>query len=98
KDPSIKEKVQRVYKRAFDDVADPVYRNSSPPPGVTMEKYAAQHAAVEYLTDHFHEAPVWIVPCVEPARRGDADEPPDEVKVRLSCASIYPAIQNMLLA
>ena len=28
-------------------------------------RYLRQHAAVEYLTDHFHEAPVWIVACLE---------------------------------
>jgi len=44
---------------------------------------------VEYLTDHFHEAPVWIVACLE---EGMA------VPTRGSGASIYPAVQNMLLA
>ena len=48
-----------------------------------------QHAAVEYLTDHFHEAPVWIVACLE-----EGTAPP----TRWSGASIYPAVQNMLLA
>jgi nitroreductase len=43
---------------------------------------------VEYLTDHFHEAPVWIVACIE-----EAGAP-----TRWSGASIYPAVQNMLLA
>ena len=45
-------------------------------------------AAVEYLTDHYHEAPVWIVACLE-----DGANP-----TRSAGASIYPAVQNMLLA
>src|SRR5262249_34519817 len=47
-----------------------------------------QHAAVEYLTDHVHEAPVWIVACLEETA----------TPTRGSGASIYPAVQNMLLA
>jgi nitroreductase len=41
------------------------------------------------LTEHYHEAPVWIVACQD-----DGEEPPN----RASGASIYPAVQNMLLA
>src|SRR5262249_27285281 len=80
---------QLYYKRAFDEVIGPRYLNSAPPPGVTRERYLRQHAAVEYLTDHFHEAPVWIVACQD---EGTA------TPTRASGASIYPAVQNMLLA
>ena len=89
KDPEIKRRVQPHYKRALDEVIGPRYRTSAPPPGVTKEQYMRQHAAVEYLTDHFHEAPVWIVACLE---EGTA------TPTRMSGASIYPAVQNMLLA
>ena len=44
---------------------------------------------MEYLTEHYHEAPVWIVACQD-----DGEETP----TRSSGASIYPAVQNMLLA
>jgi nitroreductase len=88
KDPAIKQAVQTWYKRAFDEVVGPRYAKSAPPPGVTRERYMRQHAAVEYLTDHFHEAPVWIVACLEEAGTPN----------RWAGASIYPAVQNMLLA
>jgi nitroreductase len=88
KDPAIKKAVQVWYKRAFDETIGPRYLTSEPPPGVTKERYRRQHAAVEYLTDHFHEAPVWIVACLE-----DGLTPG-----RGAGASIYPAVQNMLLA
>lgn len=88
KDPAIKRAVQRLYKRAFDEVVGPRYATSAPPPGVTPERYQRQHAAVEYLTEHYHEAPVWIVACIE-----DQGTPN-----RWAGASIYPAVQNMLLA
>lgn len=89
KDIAVKQKVQALYKRAYDEVIGPRYATSAPPPGVTAEKYARQHAAVEYLTDHFHEAPVWIVVCQE-----DGATTPG----RTAGASVYPAVQNMLLA
>lgn len=87
-DRKIKEAVQVWYKRAFDEWIGPRYLTSEPPPGVTKERYLRQHAAVAYLTDHFHEAPVWIVACLE-----DGPNPN-----RSAGASIYPAVQNMLLA
>lgn len=89
KDPAIKQAVQTWYKKAFDEVVGPRYASSAPPPGVTQERYARQHAAVEYLTEHFYEAPVWIVACLE-----EGTAAPN----RWSGASIYPAVQNMLLA
>ena len=89
KDIEIKKAVQIWYKKALDEVIGPRYASSAPPPGSDAEKYHRQHLAVEYLTDHYHEAPVWIVACI---KHGDAK--PD----RMSGASIYPAVQNMLLA
>ena len=89
KDRAIKQAVQVWYKKAFDEIIGPRYASSPPPPGSTAEKYHRQHRAVEHLTDHYHEAPVWIVACI---RHGDAQPS------RMSGASIYPAVQNMLLA
>jgi nitroreductase len=43
--------------------------------------------AAEYLAAHIHEAPVWIVPCLG-----------GTTPTRTSGSSIYPALQNMLLA
>ncbi|MBS0520950.1 MAG: nitroreductase family protein [Proteobacteria bacterium] len=88
KDRKIKEAVQVWYKRAFDEWIGPRYRTAEPPPGVSKERYLRQLEAVSYLTDHFHEAPVWIVACL-------VDDPHPG---RGSGASIYPAVQNMLLA
>ena len=88
KDPEIKKAVQVWYKKAFEEVIGPRYATSAPPPGSTADKYTRQHGAVEYLTEHFHETPVWIVACLK-----DGPNPG-----RGAGASIYPAVQNMLLA
>ena len=65
KDPAKKKAVQVYYKKAFDEVVGPRYASSPPPPGSDPARYKRQHSAVEYLTDHYHEAPVWIVACLE---------------------------------
>lgn len=89
KDTAVKQAVQVWYKKAFDEVVGPRYASSPPPPGISAEKYARQHHAVEHLTEHFHEAPVWIVACLDEGKN---------TPTRTSGASIYPAVQNMLLA
>jgi hypothetical protein len=82
-----KKVVQGYYKKLFDEVVGPRYRNSEPPPGSDQPKQLRQMAANQYLTDHYHEAPVWIVACLEGDNPGYS-----------SGASIYPAVENMLLA
>jgi nitroreductase len=89
KDMEMKKKVQVWYKKALDEVVGPRYATSAPPPGSDADRYHRQHLAVEYLTDHFHEAPVWIVACI----KGQSGLPS-----RMAGASIYPAVQNMMLA
>jgi nitroreductase len=54
-------------------------------------KDVAIKKAVEYLTEHFHEAPVWVVACIK-------HNNPLIPANRMAGASIYPAVQNMLLA
>ncbi|HXW23244.1 MAG TPA: nitroreductase family protein [Xanthobacteraceae bacterium] len=89
KDPAIKKAVQVWYQRAFDEVIGPRYRTSAPAPGMDPERYRRQADATQYLTEHFHEAPVWIVACLDHGK---------ETPNRGSGSSIYPAVQNMLLA
>ena len=58
-----------------------------PRPGATRDRFERMLAAAEHLADHLHEAPVWIVPCLQGGTH-----------TRTSGSSIYPAVQNMLLA
>ena len=88
KDRKTKDAVTAWYKKADDEIIGTRYSTVAPPPGVSPEKFKRQHSAVEYLTDHFAEAPVWIVACLE-----DGANPGPS-----SGASIYPAVQNMVLA
>ena len=87
RDAKIKQTVGAYYKRAWDEVVSPRYRAGEPAPGTSRERFARMLDAAQYLADHIHEAPVWIVPCMEGA-----------APTRTSGSSIYPAVQNMLLA
>jgi nitroreductase len=87
RDPAIKAEVGAYYRRAWHEQAGPRYRAGGPAPGTTPAAFNRMLDAVDYLADHFHEAPVWIVPCM----MGSAP-------TRTTGSSIYPAVQNMLLA
>jgi nitroreductase len=87
RDPTVKQAVGSYYKRAWDEVVSPRYRAGKPAPGTSPERFTRMLDAAQYLADHIHEAPVWIVPCMEGANPS-----------RTAGSSIYPAVQNMLLA
>jgi nitroreductase len=87
RDPKVKETVGALYKRAWDEQVAPRYRAGEPAPGMSRERFLRLLDAAEHLAAHIHEAPVWIVPCLEGGTPS-----------RTSGSSIYPAVQNMLLA
>jgi nitroreductase len=87
RDPEIKASVSHWYRRGWHETVAPRYRASAPPPGSSRDRFDRLLAAAEHLADHLHEAPVWIVPCLVGGTH-----------TRTSGASIYPAVQNMLLA
>jgi nitroreductase len=84
RDPAIKAAAGAYYRKAWHEVVAPRYRSGGPAPGMAPERFERMLNAAEYLADHLHEAPVWIVPCLTGPRG--------------SGASIFPAVQNMLLA
>jgi nitroreductase len=87
RDAEIKRTVGAYYKRAWDEQVAPRYRSGEPAPGMNRDRFLRLLDAAEYLAAHIHEAPVWIVPCLEGG-----------TPTRTSGSSIYPAVQNILLA
>jgi nitroreductase len=67
RDPKVKETVGAFYKRAWEEQVAPRYRSGEPAPGTSRERFERMLAAAEHLANHIHEAPVWIVPCLEGA-------------------------------
>lgn len=91
KDPGVKQQVQGFYRKAWDGSLGPYYARQleAMEPGPACDKYQRQVDATFYLTEHLHEAPVWIVACHStPGGRINYATGP----------SIYPAVQNVLLA
>ena len=86
RDATVKQTVGSYHKRAWDEVVSPRYRAGKPAPGTSPERFTRMLDAAQSLADHMHEAPVWIVPCMERANPS-----------RTAGSSIYPAVQNMLL-
>ena len=87
RDAEVKRAAGAYYKRAWDEMVAPRYRAGEPAPGTSRERFGRMLDAAQHLADHIHEAPVWIVPCLEGA-----------APTRTAGSSIYPAVQNMLLA
>jgi nitroreductase len=87
RDPEVKQTVGALYRRAWDEIVAPRYRSGEPAPGTSRKRFDRMLAAAEHLAHYIHEAPVWVVPCLQ-----------GEAPTRTAGSSIYPAVQNMLLA
>jgi nitroreductase len=91
KDQKIKEAVAVYYRRAWEEQVGPGYRAGGPAPGSTPERFSRMLDSAQYLSDHLHEAPVWIIPCLQGVGVWGSNP-------HWSGSSIYPAVQNILLA
>ena len=103
-DPSQRQKVGEIYRQASMAVRQ-VYEKNPPAADVDSSQYQRMLKSGFYLHEHMADAPVLIVPCLrlrqpnlpaslsEEARTAIAREFPWRTG-----ASIYPAVQNILLA
>lgn len=97
-DPAIKKTIQGYYKQSFDVYAS-MMAHVPPRPGVTDETQARVVKSAVYLSEHLHEAPVLIVPCLTFEQGRIAGDGAMQDMARKSLySSIYPAVQNLLLA
>jgi nitroreductase len=107
RDPDQRRQLGAIYRKA-SQIAEAVYAARGRPPHLTERQFGRLMTSGAYLWEHMGEAPVLLVPCsrrpVLPPREA---LPPDiaahwedEVAYaeRIRGASIYPAIQNILLA
>ena len=90
-DPKVKADVAQYYRRAWNEYVGPTYRSGAPAPGADPARFQRMLDAAQHLADHLHEAPVWIIACLEGVSVHG-------VPTYWSGSSIYPAVQNMLLA
>jgi len=107
RDPGKKRQLAALYRKA-SDYASAIYSARPKPDHLTDEQYRQFLANSGHLWDHLADAPVILVPCLlkrEPPERASL---PEVVQARydrhlanlqrISGSSIYPAVQNIILA
>ena len=88
RDPDVKAKLGRINRTVFRFADKAIAKGNA-----ADESYERVHRAVAHQVEHFEEIPVLVVCCMRNTRIGF---PP--VLASSSYGSIYPAIQNLLLA
>jgi len=107
RDAELRRRLGLVYRKA-SDVAAAMYAARERPAHMTDAQYRMMLSAGAYLWDHMGEAPVLLVPCARdrPPPRREALPPGLQAAYeqelayadRIRGASIYPAVQNIILA
>jgi len=107
RDPEQRRKLGMIYRKA-SDIAEAMYAARVRPPHLTERQFARLMTAGAHLWQHMGEAPVLLLPCGRrsalPPREalppGIAIRWEDEIAYadRIRGASIYPAVQNIILA
>jgi nitroreductase len=102
KDPDQRRKLGAVYKKASELLLK-LYAGAARPEHMDQKKYERFMQAVVHLFDHMGDAPVLLVACLRASMWTNAKLPEDlkarmAGSVRIAGSSIYPAVQNVILA
>jgi len=107
RDPDKKRELGALYRKA-SDYADKIYSNRPTPAHLTDEQNRQFIANSAFLWDHMSDAPIILVPCLQKREPPARETLPPIVQARYeahlanlartSGASIYPAVQNIILA
>jgi nitroreductase len=104
KDTAQRKKIGDVYRKG-GGILMALYANRTKPPHMSQETYDKLMASAMYLLDHMAEAPVLLLACLKqtPMAGPPPQFPPDAMAglknmPRMSGSSIYPAVQNIILA
>jgi nitroreductase len=107
RDPGQRQKLGAIYRKG-SDIAAAIYAARGRPPHLTEEQFARMMGAGAHLWQHMGDAPVLLLPCGrQPALPLREALPPDiaarwddelAYAERIRGASIYPAVQNIILA
>ena len=107
RDPEVRCQLGLIYRKA-SDIAKAIYPARGRPVHVTEEQYQRMMASGAYLWEHMGEAPVLLVPCLRDRPPPARETLPPAVQARyeqelaytdrIRGASIYPAVQNIILA
>jgi nitroreductase len=107
RDAEVKRQLAALYRKV-SDYASAIYAGRPKPEHLTDEQYRQFLANSGYLWDHLAESPVILVACLAKRDPPERASLPEAVQarydahlantLRISGSSIYPAIQNVILA
>ena len=96
-----------IYRKA-SDIAAEIYKARGRPAQMSEEQYRRMMSSGAYLWEHMGDAPVLLVPCLRDRTPPPRETLPPSVQAgyaaelayehRIRGASIYPAVQNIILA
>src|SRR5271154_3049118 len=104
KDAAQRKKIGAVYQKG-GAILKALYTDRVKPEHMAEDTYNKLMASAYYLIDHMADAPVLLVACLKKVPlSGPAPKLPPELaaamksQARISASSIYPAVQNIILA
>jgi nitroreductase len=107
RDAEKRRRLGAIYRKASDEVSA-IYAARGRPAHLTADQYDRLMSGGGYLWDHLGDAPVLLVPCLTvrempprailPAPVQDRYDAHLAYQERIRGASIYPAVQNIILA
>jgi nitroreductase len=107
RDSEVRRKLGLIYRKA-SDIASAMYQARGRPPAMSEEQYQRMMTSGAYLWEHMGEAPVLLLPCQRDRPTPPREALPPNVQAvhgrelvyteRIRGASIYPAVQNIILA
>lgn len=107
RDPEQRGRLGAIYRKA-SDIASAMYAARGRPPHLSEAQFGRLMSSGSFLWDHMGEAPVILVPCQTQPRLPAPEALAPEMRARyaeeqryverIRGASIYPAVQNIILA
>ena len=107
RDPEQRRKLGMIYRKA-SDIAEVMYAARGRPAHLTEQRFTRMMGAGAHLWQHLGDAPVLLLPCGRRPAQPPPEALPPDVAVRwedeaayaerIRGASIYPAVQNIILA
>ena len=105
RNPELREKIGAIYRKG-SDIAAKVYAARGRPAHLSDAQYRRMMQGGGWLWDHLAETPVILVVCAKQRAQPARETLPPEIDYdaelayadRIRGASIYPAVQNILLA
>jgi len=107
RDPDQRRQLGVIYRKA-SDIAEAVYAARGRPPNLTERQFTRLMTSGAHLWQHMGEAPVLLIPCSRRPALPPRDALPPAMAARwedeaayadrIRGASVYPAVQNIILA